>query len=156
MRFLLVLTVILLQLGCGKYYEKHLSIDSGGGPVEVDFACSYEIGFLFYDDNDGLDVINVFGSSMDPRLPLVVNIFIYDSKGSLLFEKIEFGGQRLGYRYGPNPIKFVAGSLYLEAGTYTVKFNVEEAYFDLSDFESSFFISKIPNSKCVKYSGRKL
>jgi hypothetical protein len=51
-------------------------------------------------------------------------------------------------QYGPNPISFIAGNLYLMPGEYTVILSVKELRKDYSYFDTKFLVDMDRKIKC--------
>jgi hypothetical protein len=59
-----------------------------------------------------------------------------------------FGGNVSLVQYGPNPISFIAGNLYLMPGEYTVILSVKVLRKDYSYFDTKFLVDMDRKIKC--------
>ena len=89
----------------------------------------------------------IFGPPLTVNLPAEMNILVTTSDRAEVFEVNQFGGQGLGYRYGP-PIKIIAGTRRLTPGTYFVRIELTKVPESMSAFESRIFIDKPPKTNC--------
>jgi hypothetical protein len=125
-----------------------------GNVVEFDFdvslSCMYLIGIRFIDEQGGHENIkNVFGGWQSlKKLQARIDIQIQNSSNEQVFAKKGFGGNVSLVQYGPNPISFIAGNLYLIPGRYSVKIVVNEIGKEYAIFKSEFFVGLIPKTKC--------
>lgn len=120
--------------------------------IQVESECVHELGVSFYvRAGEPNQINNTFGDKvLDLNLPAIMDVRMFDESRELIFERNDFGGKGLGFRYGPNPIKFIIGSAYLFSGKYKVTIHVKSLQKNLSMFNSTFFAAHPPKMKCKK------
>jgi len=133
-------------------HSKKFIFKPGQQSLEVNIKkhCTYEIGVIFLSQGNDQTVRDFFGHARQIHLPALINMYLFDDSGKNLFSTVDFGGSVSGYRYGPNPLKLIAGKVYLEPGKYTAVIDIKNIEEDFSGFESSFFVSGVPKVTCGK------
>ncbi len=120
--------------------------------IEVDHPCAYRVGISFTSKaKDGDQAIRkFFGAPGNINMPATVDISLLDEHGKRVFSRVDFGGVVSRYGYGPNPLRLIAGKVYLEPGKYTAMINIKDIDGEFSGFESAFFVSGPPKGTCGK------
>jgi hypothetical protein len=133
-------------------HSERFSLELGKKRLEivVNKYCTYEIGISFLAKDGGQLIKDTFGVATELKMPVLIDIVLENKDGQVVFSKIDFGGTGLGYRYGPNPVKFIAGKAYLEPGKNTVTIYVRHIDQDLSKFDTEIFVSGDPKLTCEK------
>lgn len=122
--------------------------------IDVVKGCTHEIGIGFLskenatNNNAAINIANFFGPPLELNLPAEIYMEIFNSNDNIILKQDSFGGKKLHYRYGPNPIKFIAGTVYLEAGHYDVILKVIKLHKNFQSFEAFFFATHIPKTEC--------
>jgi len=134
---------IEITLQKGKVIHEKLSIIQ---------ACGHEIGIEFHTkDGEETKIKDIFGkSTFQIHLPAHIRITVLNSKGEVVFENKDFKNRNLGFRYGPDPIKLIAGRAYLYPGEYNIYIHVIDIYKNLDHFDAFFFAAHNPKARCGK------
>lgn len=152
-------TVVTLVACSANSLDQGLSIPSKVGVSQIRYQvrqmCTYEIGVSYMPKVGGIETIKkIFGPPLTVNLPAEMNILVTNSDGAKIFEMKKYGGQGLGYRYGP-PIRFIAGKSRLTPGTYFVRTDLTRVPQNMSAFDARIFIDKPPKTNCGDQGGEK-
>ena len=147
---------IVQIVGFDHYYEPtpiRIEIQAGDEKsfeLNIRKSCTHEVGVEFRDtEGSGENIKRVFGESLSElNLPAKMEIVLVSSVSDVVWAEEDFGGRGLGFRYGPNPLKFIAGRVYLPVGRYRVSIRVTELGGDFSVLESYFFATHVPKTRC--------
>ena len=145
-------SVVVLTACSANSLDQSLNIPSKVGVSEIRYVvrqtCTYEIGISYMPKVGGIKTIKeIIGPPLAVNLPAQMNILVTNSDGAKFFEENQFGGQGLGFRYGP-PIKIIAGKRRLTPGTYFVRIDQTKVPESMSAFEARIFIDKPPKISC--------
>lgn len=118
--------------------------------MQVTQSCGYEVGVSFSSQKHSVnDIKQAFGDKLTQlNLPAHISIQITDDRNEVIFENLDFGGENLVFRYGPDPLKFIAGQHYLNAGKYRINLKTQALESDLSNLDNYFFIAQVPKTRC--------
>lgn len=136
-----------------KYRETPVQFTLGSEQL-IDFkvtqACSHEIGLGFRSlDGDQARIDSVFGSGFkNVNLPARYRLTLHNLDGERIFHQRVIGGSGLPMRYGPDPIKFIAGTVFLPEGHYTLSLHVDELYSRFEGLGAFVFAQHIPKTRC--------
>lgn len=133
-------------------YTKQFVFEQGQKRLEIDVNqyCTYEIGISFASKRGDQSIKEFFGHARKINMPAMVDVSLLNDSGKSSFSIVDFGGTMRSYRYGPNPLKLIAGKVHLAPGKYTAVIDIKDIEKDFSDLESSFFVSGDPKVKCGK------
>lgn len=90
------------------------------------------------------------GTYPNISLPASIDLQIKSLESTIVFEKINFGEGKTGFRYGPNPTHFIAGSPTLPAQTYIAKIKINKINLSPNNLNVTphFFVSQTPKTHC--------
>lgn len=155
-RFFLLFFAVFVQMiftactGSSMNKEKLIDLSESVNDFTVGIKkrCSYEYGISFYSPSGPDEIKKVFGNPTNLSFPAELLVNIESVNGERLVASETLGGKGHGYRYGPNPVKFILGVVPLSVGEYSV--TIERILFDkrISSFEARFFMADIPKTKC--------
>lgn len=135
-------------------YSTPFEFREGRHILEIDVSpkCPYEIGVLFSSDEGHQPVKNFFGNARKIYLPALIDISLFSSSQQKIFSVKDFGGTTSWYRYGPNPLRLIAGESYFQQEKYTVVIDVKRIEKDFSKFKAEFFVLAEPKGTCGRSS----
>jgi hypothetical protein len=116
----------------------------------VNKSCLHEVGIMFFSKNNK-HVKSIFGSPLKIKFPLVIGIELLDSNNKIIFNKVMSNAETVHFRYGPNPIRFIVGTVPLIEDNYDVNLSIHSVNADISEFDAYFFASHIPKTQCKKF-----
>jgi hypothetical protein len=125
-----------------------------GAEVKFDFdvqlSCVYLVGIRFVDKNGGHEKIKKIFIDKNNELGIQgsIDIKILSSNNEIVFERNNLGEGELKIQYGPNPIGFIAGHLYMAPGTYSVIININHFNKKYEYFNAKFFVEMNRKIKC--------
>jgi hypothetical protein len=122
--------------------------------IEFDFnvqlSCVYLVGIRFVDKKGSHEKIKKVFIDKNNELGFQgsIDIQIISSNNKIIFEKKNLGGGELKIQYGPNPIGFIAGHLYMVPGTYSVIININDFNMEYEYFTAKFFVEMNRKVRC--------
>lgn len=130
-------------------HSKAFLFEGGRHKIEITVTkdCTYEVGISF-SSKDGQSIKQVFGNAREINLAALIDISLSNEAGVVEFTRTEFGGHISEFRYGPNPLKMIAGKVYLDEGKYLVELNIKEVDNNFSGLISSVFVAADPKVTC--------
>jgi hypothetical protein len=170
-KFVIVSVLLLVGLVCG-YIYLIFGFDHffEPGDIKINFEddkkitlnfrvlkeCTHVIGIGFvskktaYGHEGHVHIKDFFGGLLELNLPAEIDIKLLNTNNDIIFQRNNFGGSKIGFQYGPNPVEFIAGRVYLTPGHYNVELRIVRRHKNFQEFEAFFFAAIPPGTICGK------